>query len=122
MVDYRIGSLLNYYEEFVRSALESTRSDAESAHLRHALHLIPQLRVFLNAGRREKVLWWLGWIQGICCAYGLFTIAQCAEHHTPDMDVDVIGRELGTCGHMSDILRVGRVTIVVCPDCGVVRP
>ena len=57
---------------------------AESVQLGHLLEMIPQMRVFLNEGRREKVMRWLGFIQGALWSQNLFTLEDLKNHNRPN--------------------------------------
>jgi len=52
--------------------------DKESAHIRTMLNKIPK---FMEDGREDKAMRWLGFIQGWLWARGFYTIEQMAGHN-----------------------------------------
>lgn len=76
VTDHKIYEVLNYYELILLPM-----SDMYSQHL---LNMIPQMRDFVTDGRREKVMRWLGFMQGVMWARGMFNIDELMDHNRPD--------------------------------------
>lgn len=51
--------------------------------LSHVLAMIPQMREFLEQGRRDKVFRWLGFIQGVLWLSGEFSLEKLKLHNRP---------------------------------------
>ena len=82
MTDEKIREVLDSYEEYTGGEYWSaTEWRHEMAHLHQ---MIPQMRVFLTDGRREKVMRWLGFMQGAFWAIGVFTIEDLMAHNKPE--------------------------------------
>ena len=54
----------------------------------HLVWMLQQVRDFVEDGRREKAMRWLGFVQAALVTHGYFTIAQCADHNKGDPDAD----------------------------------
>jgi hypothetical protein len=52
--------------------------------LHHCLWMIDETKKMLAEGRREKVMQWLGFIQGALWAHGIQTIATSKDDNKPD--------------------------------------
>jgi len=50
----------------------------------HMLTMIPKMREFLKEGRREKTFRWLGFIQGVLWAKGVFNLEELKNHNRPE--------------------------------------
>lgn len=57
-----------------------------AAQIDHIKDMIPKIRGFLTQGRREKAFRWLGFIQGIFYAVGIYTVEDMADHNRPTKD------------------------------------
>jgi len=53
-------------------------------YLRHIASMLPKMETFLNEGRREKFMRWLGFIQGAFWVLGIFSIDELRGHLKPD--------------------------------------
>lgn len=51
--------------------------------LDHILGMIPKMYKFLNEGRREKVMRWLGFIQGVLWATKVYSVDELKNHNRP---------------------------------------
>ncbi len=51
--------------------------------LGHAYAMLPQLREFVAEGRLEKAFRWLGFIQGVLWANGVFVLEDLKNHNRP---------------------------------------
>lgn len=93
MTDQQILDLLNEYEGTLRALgyqeieadheinLQVYWQDVKKTSLQHVLSMIPVLRSFLAAGKMEKVMRWLGFIQGIFWMNGLHTLNALRSHN-----------------------------------------
>lgn len=52
--------------------------------INHLLYVCQEIPQLLDAGRVEKAMRWLGWLQGILVAEGEYTIDECGNHSRPD--------------------------------------
>lgn len=54
----------------------------ESTHAK-LIEMPAQIVAFIHAGRREKAMRWLGFIQGVFWAEGVYTLDELKEHSKP---------------------------------------
>ena len=52
--------------------------------LRHVAQMLPQMRMMLVAKRREKLMRWLGFVQGVLWTKRIYTLEELKEHNMPD--------------------------------------
>lgn len=76
MTDDKIREVLDLYEE----KLSRHNTPQELFHLRT---MIPRVRAFVDEGRRDKAFRWLGFMQGVFWAYGVYTLDQLKDHNRP---------------------------------------
>jgi len=60
----------------------ANRDDYIAGHIRR--EMVPKMRGFLDEGRREKFMRWLGFIQGALWADGVYGIDDLKEHNRPN--------------------------------------
>lgn len=46
-----------------------------------AAHMLDSIESFIKAGRREKAMRWLGFVQGVLFVVGIFSIEEMANHN-----------------------------------------
>lgn len=87
MTDARILKVL---ERYALDLPHDITWDSEwgNGKLSHCYGMIPQIREFLADGRREKAFRWLGFMQGVFYAEGIYTIEEMAEHNRPQGEVN----------------------------------
>ncbi len=51
--------------------------------LRHCHNMLDQMVQFVKEGRMEKTFRWLGFIQGVLWANGIYTLAELQNHNKP---------------------------------------
>lgn len=76
MTDEKILEVLERYDVYLKLINED-----QEPQYNHMRQMIPKMRVFLEEGRREKLMRWLGFIQGALWYDGRFTVEQLAEHN-----------------------------------------
>lgn len=81
MTDAKILEVLDIYN----TALTCPNYD-DNAQIQWCLGMIPQMVQFLKEGRREKTFRWLGFIQGVLYANGVFTVPEMADHNRPHQE------------------------------------
>jgi len=88
MEDAKILEALDLYEKFLKGLSVTPRDYphgdvvfTQEDRLGHVLGMIPQMRQFLKEERREKVMRWLGFIQGVLWAEQLFTLDALKNHN-----------------------------------------
>ncbi len=105
MTDKKINQVLDIYEKRVlsfdpqsialcipgiedpgqrRAATEGVAIMA--ARFAHLHEMIGKIRKFLTESRREKAFRWLGFMQGVFYALGVYTIDELANHNRPSKD------------------------------------
>ncbi len=52
-------------------------------HLAHCHHMLYEMETFIQEGRMDKVFRWLGFIQGVLWAAGIYTVEEMANHNRP---------------------------------------
>lgn len=57
---------------------------------RHVMWMLDQVHVFVDEGRKEKAMRWLGFAQGFLWTAGLTSIAELKSHNRP------VGQDNGT--------------------------
>lgn len=82
MTDRKLVKWLNQYEEILRERESQRHVDNDL--VAHMLTMIPQMRVFIAEGRREKLMRWIGFIQGSLWVMGAFSIEELKQHNMPD--------------------------------------
>jgi len=90
MTDEKINEVLDMYEASLSQSYEPFESDfdcrcpSQWSACCHVLSMIPKMREFLRQGRREKVMRWLGFIQGILWMMGDYNLRELMDHNRPD--------------------------------------
>ena len=77
MTDEKLYKTLDLYEHHLENYKYSEK-------LYHLYNMIPKMRVFIEEGRREKVMRWLGFMQGSFWVLGIFNLDDLKEHNTPN--------------------------------------
>lgn len=95
MTDEKIIGVLDNYKKYC-SPVRDTRTERwppeldaplkNSQFLSHLLWMCDEATQFVKDGRRDKAFRWLGFIQGVLWARGLFTVQDLANHSRPDGD------------------------------------
>lgn len=80
MTDKKINKVLDLYHSKLLIDGPKNIPDKKFAHL---LEMFPQMKTFLERGRREKVFRWLGFLQGVLFAFDYYTIDDMANHNRP---------------------------------------
>lgn len=81
MTDEKILEVISLYER----ELPKIKVDAYNfRHIPHILEMLPQMREFVAEGRREKLMRWLGYIQGVLDVLGVYTLNELKLHNAPD--------------------------------------
>lgn len=52
-------------------------------HLAHCHSMLRKMETFIQEGRMDKVFRWLGFIQGVLWAAGIYTVEEMANHNRP---------------------------------------
>lgn len=55
--------------------------EANPAQREHVLTMLPRMRVFIEQGRIEKTMRWLGFVQGWLWAIGRYSVEELADHN-----------------------------------------
>lgn len=86
MTDEKILEVLDLYDWFLIQSSTVRRmgdSHGQARDREHLIQMIPQMREFVAEGRREKVMRWIGFMQGAFWAYELFSIEELMAHNKP---------------------------------------
>lgn len=83
MTDEKITEVLDLYEKELPELWSGGQTREEQA-LDKVLDMIPSMRMFLQEGRREKLMRWLGFAQGILWNIGAYTLEELKDHNQPD--------------------------------------
>lgn len=65
--------------------LKDAHTNADKVVRAHALYMIHEMRIFLVEGRREKLMRWLGFLQGVLWMGNYYTLEELANHNRPDV-------------------------------------
>lgn len=63
--------------------LASDARTKEVEALVHLMEMFPQMREFIKSGRREKLMRWLGWVQGVLFMCDVYTLDEMKTHNMP---------------------------------------
>lgn len=102
MTKERIDNLVDYYEQRLALRYESSCGLEPARHLgeiysaqgggltrphaEHLLHSLHEIRSLNNdSARREKLMRWLGFVQGALWHAGVFCVADLMHHNRPDV-------------------------------------
>lgn len=77
MTDQKLFEVITRYEN-------DCYQDSIDDHLRHVAVMLPQMREMVVAGRREKLMRWLGWVQAVLVISGCYTLEDVKNHNKPD--------------------------------------
>lgn len=83
MTDEKLSEWLDLYEQTLGEL------NNYNPHIVHMRGMIPKMRVLLAEGRREKLMRWIGFIQGACWHMGIFSIEELKEHNRPSLEPPV---------------------------------
>ncbi len=61
----------------------NTPSPPSDMALGHCLGMIPKMNDFVGEGRIEKAFRWLGFVQGVLWAHGIYTLEDLKNHNRP---------------------------------------
>lgn len=95
MTKEKLDSVFCFYADYLRKGntqLKAERADitkfvaevSPGEETGHLLWMCDEARQFIAQGRIEKAMRWLGFLQGMFYARGLFTIDQLGNHSRPD--------------------------------------
>lgn len=86
MTDQKLLEVISLYEQTVQDVLYDGEITSERSldSLKHLLEMFPQMRTFVAEARREKLMRWLGWVQGVLYMCGVFTLEEMKRHNMPD--------------------------------------
>ena len=79
---------INYALLTLQHWLENTyakEGDQDDEYILHLHTMLPKMRQMLESGDTEKLMRWLGFIQGVLWAYDYFTIDELREMNTKDI-------------------------------------
>ena len=79
MTNEKILEVLDFYDNYIRRKLITEKECFFSQNLalyNHILQMIPKMKQFISEGRWEKLMRWLGFIQGVLCTKGYTTIDE----------------------------------------------
>ena len=89
MTDQKILEVLRLYEKHVaKMGAKKIKADFNARpiaddDINHLATMIPQMREFIKANGREKVMRWLGFVQGVLWNKGEFTLNELRNHNKP---------------------------------------
>lgn len=89
MTNEKILEVIERYEQrlpdeiLLRSLHSNNVSRMHTEALQHLLEMFPQMREFVRDGRREKLMRWLGWVQGVLFMCGIYTLEEMKAHNMP---------------------------------------
>ncbi len=113
MSNKKINKVLDIYDARVKRVLDEIAPPTCDADqnmwdkFEHLGKMIGKVRDFLVENRREKAFRWLGFMQGVFYAYGIYSIEEMANHNRPTKE------ELREQLQAHSLER-----LVTCPACG----
>jgi hypothetical protein len=102
MTDDKVRAVLDRYEREVVDRYDYPSSSGVPPAIAHALTMIPKMRnmladvatlgdeplsIAVASGyiqKREKLMRWLGFLQGVLFAFGIYTVDEMRAHNKPD--------------------------------------
>lgn len=86
MTNCKLSSVFSFYQSWVLAkGIVPCREEACFYHLGHLAWMCEvSIREFIPAGRLEKAMRWLGFIQGCLVSQGWFTLDDVKKHSRPD--------------------------------------
>jgi hypothetical protein len=94
MTPAKLAQVMNFYDAYLRKeyGADPIQNDEPRTVPEMFNHLCWMCREvvdkFLPAGRVIKASRWLGFVQGVLCERGVFTIDELKNHSRPDTDAD----------------------------------
>ena len=87
MTDERLNELFEYYGHVARCDLEyNCNTGVQHVKVLDLRALAPDMQ---TPERREKRMRWLGFVQGVLYAIGMFSVDELKNHSRPDYDAPV---------------------------------
>lgn len=86
MTDEKLLEVIARYEREMPRYIEwakQWRDDFDTEALTHLAEMLPQMREFVRDGRREKLMRWLGWVQGVLFMCNIYTLEEMKQHNMP---------------------------------------
>lgn len=88
MTNEKLTEILDLYEDTARRIMNRRReadiwSGLEREVATKILDMVPRSREFLKEDRREKLMRWLGFMQGAWWASGVFSVEDLKKHNMP---------------------------------------
>ena len=85
MTDDKCSEVLDRYEARLKRAFPDDQPHTSRIkRCNHLLRMIPQMRLYLVDGRREKFMRWLGFLQGSLWMLDIYSIEEMMEYNRPD--------------------------------------
>lgn len=83
MTEQKLRQVLDRYSDWVD---ERNFPYSDTRETRKIQDMLPKMYQFLATGRREKLMRWLGFVQGILWQIEAFTLEELKSHNRPDED------------------------------------
>lgn len=87
MNDAKLLEVIGLYEREVPILRERAISKGHhdiGSQLEHVIDMLPEMRVFIADSRYEKVMRWLGFVQGVLWSTGAYTLDELKAHNAPE--------------------------------------
>jgi len=84
MLKSKCISILEMYGKNLEHYYGSPAFDSKK--IAHMQSMVPKAIAFFKEGRREKGFRWLGFLQGVLWAEGIYSIEELKNHNRPDVD------------------------------------
>ena len=100
MTNERLRTVFERYYARLHDDDHSRLGTGMSPELRHVLTMLPKAAQFVEDGRRDKAMRWLGFIQGVLWTQKIYTIDELKLHNAPLntlMPVCAVCGEPATC-------------------------
>lgn len=90
MTNEKVIEVLARYDKEISLLAVTTKPNSrleQYVKLTHLRFMCRAAQVFVDAGRKDKAMRWLGFVQGCLVCKGLYTIDQLKEHNKPKEDL-----------------------------------
>lgn len=85
MTPEKVKEVIEMYEKKTAELCVSSIQPASDV-ISHIYKMCPKVKVFLDEGRIEKAMRWLGFIQGALWVEGVYDIEEMKDHNRPKED------------------------------------
>lgn len=76
----KVTEVLDRYEQYLSNLTDANKP----SRIEHLQAMIPKMREFNNDDRREKLMRWIGFMQGAFWSLGIYNLEELKQHNMPN--------------------------------------